>query len=345
MPRVSVIMPTRDRARLIGRAIRSLGRQTYRDFELVVGDDGCTDDTLAVVEREATRAGVPFRIVNGGGAPAGQTPMRNMLVDASDSEFVACLDDDDEAFPDRLASGVRMMDADPGLAVAGGAAFFRVRETGACYVRRTPATDLGVRRQLLRGAGFFHVTVTMRRAHLPDRKPYDETMDRSQDSLLWAQMAGRHDIRFANTATVTVTRHVSAGEAAEAARERGFRALEERLTELNVEFLDRHGAPGDAAVARWLALPQAETWNPGPESLPDREAVRRTFRALDRRGRRIAGPRLALAVERRTRWHVLPHLPRPAGLAARIAALRGARILAAVRRRIVSLHGLRGAPS
>jgi len=45
MPKVSVIIPTYNRAHLVGRAIQSVLDQTYKDFELIVVDDGSIDNT------------------------------------------------------------------------------------------------------------------------------------------------------------------------------------------------------------------------------------------------------------------------------------------------------------
>ena len=50
MPTVSIIIPTYNRSHIIGRALQSVLNQTYRDFEVIVADDGSTDGTEAVVK-------------------------------------------------------------------------------------------------------------------------------------------------------------------------------------------------------------------------------------------------------------------------------------------------------
>lgn len=340
MPRISVTTPTRNRAHLIGRAIRSLGRQTYRDFELLVGDDGCKDDTLAVAEREAKRAGIALRIVNGGGPQIGLPAMRNRLVRESDSEFVAVLDDDDEFLPHRLMAGIRVMESDPGMSVVGGAVFRREEKSGRASLHRKPGTDLEIRRLALSTGGFFHSSVMARRAHLPGQEPYDETLERSHDSFLWAQMTRQEDRRFMNTVRATAVQHIHGQQIGEEEVQRAEARLQERLTALNLEFLARHGAPEDPVVAEWLATPRK--WNVDPSSFPDAGRICRAYRSLDRRGRAIAGPSLALAVEARTRWYVFPELRGPASFACRILRMRGFRIfggLAGHRSRRPPPHG------
>ena len=61
MPLVSVIIPTHNRAQLISRSIRSVLAQTYQDIEIIVVDDGSTDDTRQVVTSYGDRVSYIFR--------------------------------------------------------------------------------------------------------------------------------------------------------------------------------------------------------------------------------------------------------------------------------------------
>ena len=55
MPTVSVILPTYNRAHLLGRAIKSVLDQTYNDFEIIVIDDALTDNTEEVIKKFQTK--------------------------------------------------------------------------------------------------------------------------------------------------------------------------------------------------------------------------------------------------------------------------------------------------
>ncbi len=106
MPTVSVVIPTYDRADVLGRTIDSVLAQTHDDFELLVVDDASTDDTAAVVaRREDPRL---RRIAHGTnrGAPAA----RNTGIEHATGEYVAFLDSDDAWRPRKLARQLERLD-------------------------------------------------------------------------------------------------------------------------------------------------------------------------------------------------------------------------------------------
>ncbi|MBO0725797.1 MAG: glycosyltransferase family 2 protein, partial [Blastocatellia bacterium] len=107
MPSVSVIMPTFNRADTISRAIRSVQAQTFDDWELIVVDDGSTDNTVAMIEGCDARLKL-IRQENQGTAGA-----RNAGLRASAGRYIAFLDSDDEWLPHHLALCVGFLDAFP----------------------------------------------------------------------------------------------------------------------------------------------------------------------------------------------------------------------------------------
>jgi len=97
-PTVSVIIPTYNRAHLVGRAIKSVLNQTYQDFELIIVDDGSTDNTEKVIKRfDDKRIRYIKHEKNKGGAAA-----RNTGIKAARGEYIAFLDSDDEWLPEKL---------------------------------------------------------------------------------------------------------------------------------------------------------------------------------------------------------------------------------------------------
>jgi hypothetical protein len=106
MPKVSIVIPTRNRAKLLRRAVGSVLRQTYADWEALIVDDASSDDTGEVVQRICDRR-VHYRRheVKGGVSAA-----RNTAIAHSTGQYVAFLDDDDEWFPEKLASQIECFD-------------------------------------------------------------------------------------------------------------------------------------------------------------------------------------------------------------------------------------------
>lgn len=97
-PTVSVIIPTYNRAHMVGRAIQSVLNQTYQDFELIVVDDGSTDNTDEVVKGFDNERPRYIRYKENKGAQVA----RNTGLKAARGEYIALLDSDDEWLPEKL---------------------------------------------------------------------------------------------------------------------------------------------------------------------------------------------------------------------------------------------------
>jgi glycosyltransferase involved in cell wall biosynthesis len=111
MERVSVILPIYNGAATVGRAIASVFAQTLSAFEIVVVDDGSTDNTASVL----AGYGDKIRVVRQ--ANRGLPAARNAAVAASRGELLALIDHDDEWIPQKLELAVAAMRTDPAAAL------------------------------------------------------------------------------------------------------------------------------------------------------------------------------------------------------------------------------------
>lgn len=104
MPPVSVIIPAYNAEAFLARAILSVEAQTFRDFELVVVDDGSTDGTADIA-----RGFESVRYVRG--SHQGEAGARNLGLEEATGELVAFVDADDEWLPEKLARQVAFMES------------------------------------------------------------------------------------------------------------------------------------------------------------------------------------------------------------------------------------------
>lgn len=129
---ISAVIPTYNRASLLGRAIDSVLAQTRPVQEIIVVDDGGTDDTAEVVARYG-KAVKYVRRVNGGLAAARNTGVQNSRCD-----WVAFLDDDDEWLPHRIESQVAVLTKNPSAILCYGGLLNRRPEGKETYLPAVP---------------------------------------------------------------------------------------------------------------------------------------------------------------------------------------------------------------
>lgn len=109
-PRISVIVATRNRRRLLARALASVDAQGARSLELVVIDDGSGDGTA-----EWLRSERPHDCIIANDRPRGAAAARNQGIARARGEMIAFLDDDDVWRPGYLETQLRQLDGDPGV--------------------------------------------------------------------------------------------------------------------------------------------------------------------------------------------------------------------------------------
>jgi glycosyltransferase involved in cell wall biosynthesis len=194
-PAVSIVVPTRNRAPLLERAICSVIAQSRHDWELIVVDDASEDGTRNLVSRFAAvdpRIRSILLAEKAGGAAT-----RNHGIDAARADWVAFLDDDDEWLPAKLEEQLRtaeQMEASAGFVYC---PCRYVDDTGREFVLQVrEPSDGECWHPLLRGNFVSTPTVVVRRELLLRAGGFDVTLPRLHDWDLWLRLAKLTEFRF-----------------------------------------------------------------------------------------------------------------------------------------------------
>jgi glycosyltransferase involved in cell wall biosynthesis len=187
--RVSVIIPTYNRAFFLTEAVASVLAQTYGDFELLVVDDGSTDATPAALAPFGSRVAVLRRATRGGVSAA-----RNLGAAAATGDWLAFLDSDDLWLPEKLALQVEYLRAHPDLCIC---------QTEETWIRNGVRVNPPRRCRKVAGDIFLpslrRCLVSPSAVMLPRRLfeamgGFDETLPAAEDYDLWLRVAWRYPV-------------------------------------------------------------------------------------------------------------------------------------------------------
>ncbi|MDD5011868.1 MAG: glycosyltransferase family A protein, partial [Phycisphaerae bacterium] len=106
MPKISVCIPTYNREHLLKETLDSVFAQTYRDFEVVIVDDGSTDGTKQMLENGGYDVRYYWQ------KNAGDAATRNKLIELAEGKYISFLDSDDLLYPDALEKMMAAMPQD-----------------------------------------------------------------------------------------------------------------------------------------------------------------------------------------------------------------------------------------
>ena len=208
--RVSVIIPTYNRANLLDRAIQSVLNQTYQDFELIIVDDGSTDNTREVVGHFADSKIRYIRLNEGTGGCA--TP-RNSALGVAQGEYIAILDDDDFwVDEDKLRAQVDFLDAHTDYVLVGTNMAVVDRDGVEVSHSCLPEKDDEIRSQLLWKNCFLHSTVLFRKSTAVDSGGYSciKGTAYSDDYDMWLKLGAVG--KFANLGCFSLAYDVNPSE-------------------------------------------------------------------------------------------------------------------------------------
>lgn len=201
-PRVSVIMPSYNHARYIRSAIESVLSQTFEDFELLVSDDGSSDDTASVVAQiDDPRLSFVANSVNRGAGI-----VTNELIARARGQFIALLNSDDEWVSDKLERQVRILDEQPTL----GACFTRAQwidaegkelgddefAYGQVFNKENRSQAMWLRWFFFSGNCLCHPSMVIRRVCYDVLGDYDNRLRQLPDFEMWVRLVKRWPIHI-----------------------------------------------------------------------------------------------------------------------------------------------------
>ncbi|MBL7156908.1 MAG: glycosyltransferase [Candidatus Omnitrophica bacterium] len=191
MPKVTVIIPTFNSARVIKRAVESVLDQTYRDFEILIVDDGSSDSTLS--EARSFSSDKVIRIIEQNNK--GPSSARNKGIAESKGEFISFLDSDDIYLANRIEEGVRVLDANKRIDIVYSNEIFFLEDSPEKDVESPHPKFSGDIFFYLKRSNFIHTSTVMARGSLFNRWHFDESLKNHEDWDLFLR-ASKEGTRF-----------------------------------------------------------------------------------------------------------------------------------------------------
>ena len=239
-------MPVRNTEQFVAAAIQSIQRQTFRDFELIVVDDGSEDGTARVVE-ELARDDDRIRLIRQ--AASGLIPTLVAAQQLARGKYIARMDGDDISYPDRFQYQLDYLDANENVVVVGGQVHIIDQVNSILRIGRYPLTPEECRRYLDFGPPFSHPATMILKSAFDQVDGYRSWFERAEDYVLWLRLAKIGDL--ANLDKVVLKQRLHAGNTSILNADANAGAVAMALTESHY---------GSDAIADAVILPKGTHW-------------------------------------------------------------------------------------
>jgi glycosyltransferase involved in cell wall biosynthesis len=181
-PAISVVLPVYNGEKYLSKAIDSILAQTFSDFEMIIIDDGSTDGSLRLL-REYQKRDARIRLISRENRNLATT--LNESIDIAHGEWVARMDQDDIALPQRFERQLRWLEKTGADITGSWAKHFGSWDRRIC---RRYQSDDAIKMDMLFKSPFVHPTVMMR-TKLVKQERYDKRFEGAEDYDLWVRAA------------------------------------------------------------------------------------------------------------------------------------------------------------
>ncbi len=214
-PSVTVALPVYNAEPYLKSAIKSILKQTFIDFELLVIDDGSTDNSLTIL-KEYQAKDSRIRII--ARENKGLVRTLNELIDLAKGRYIARMDADDISMPERFVKQVEFLDKHPLCNVVGSWRELINEDEQKIGIVESPTDHFEIDQLHLVGHSTIpHPGAMIRKTSLLEVGGYDERMETAQDLDLWLRMAEKG--KLANLAEVLIQVRIHGDSVSEKKRE------------------------------------------------------------------------------------------------------------------------------
>lgn len=183
-PRVSVVMPAYNAANYLKEAVDSVLAQTFKDFELIIINDGSTDETGKILNSYKDKR---IKIITQ--KNKGLVATLNKGIGLAKAELIARHDADDRSLPDRFERQVTLFDDDPKLVLAGSSMGVMNMSSVYQHDHLLLLDDAELKQELLVRSPFAHGSVMFKKTAFLQAEKYQKSEWPAEDYGLWLRMA------------------------------------------------------------------------------------------------------------------------------------------------------------
>lgn len=187
MPKVTILLPTRQSEKYLQETIKSVLMQTFEDFELLVVDDASTDRTLSILRKFRDER---IRVIRG--PERGLARALNVGLKSAKGVYVARIDADDIMVPHRIATQVAFMDANRDVVICGGwQQYFGM----SSFLHAPPESAEQCKANLLFRCDLCHSTLMLRKEVFLNNQLFYDDHFAAEDYELWTRVLRFGEIR------------------------------------------------------------------------------------------------------------------------------------------------------